>query len=214
MAIERIIFSSGSSGDIALEGLLRTPESNGRFPGVVVCHPHALYGGDMDISVVTGIAAALVKRQMVVMTFNFRGVGASQGSHDKGVGEVADALAALEYLEDHGSVDGGQLGMAGYSFGAGIALDATEASKEVRAVASVACPAPPLNDMVLHQINRPKLFIMGDIDYGLQPDMFKFLVYRFQPPREMEVLPGADHLLQGYETQVGEMVADFFTRTL
>ncbi len=168
----------------------------------------------MDSSVVTGIATALMRHQMVVMTFNFRGVGASQGSHDRGVGEVADALAALEYLEKHESVDAARLGMAGYSFGAGIALEATETSKGVRAVASVACPAPPLNDIVLHQINRPKLFIMGDIDYGLQPDLFKFLVYRFKPPREMEVLPGADHLLGGYETQVGDMVADFFTRTL
>lgn len=211
MVIDRITFSSD---DLALEGVLRIPDGDGRFPGVVVCHPHPLYGGDMDSSVVTGIATALVKRQMVVMTFNFRGVGGSQGSHDKGVGEVADALAALEYLEKHESVDGAQLGMAGYSFGAGIALSATEASKEVRAVASVACPAPRLNDMVLHQINRPKLFIMGDIDHGLQPDMFKFLVYRFQPPREMEVLPGADHLLAGHETQVGDMVADFFTRML
>lgn len=211
MDIQRITFSSD---DIALEGVLRIPEGNGRFPGVVVCHPHPLYGGDMDNSVVSGIATALVKRQMIVMTFNFRGVGASEGTHDKGVGEVADALAALEYVERHGSVDGAQLGMAGYSFGAGIALAATEASKDVRAVASVACPASPLNDMVLHQINRPKLFIMGDTEQGLQPDMFKFLVYRFQPPREMEVLPGADHLLAGYETQVGEIVADFFTRTL
>lgn len=211
MDIQRITFSSD---DIALEGVLRIPEGNGRFPGVVVCHPHPLYGGDMDNSVVSGIATALVKRQMIVMTFNFRGVGASEGTHDKGVGEVADALAALEYVERHGSVDGAQLGMAGYSFGAGIALAATEVSKDIRAVASVACPASPLNDMVLHQINRPKLFIMGDTEQGLQPDMFKFLVYRFQPPREMEMLPGADHLLAGYETQVGEMVADFFTRTL
>ena len=211
MAIERITFSSG---DITLEGLLRIPEGNGQFPGVVVCHPHPLYGGDMDNSVVTGIATALVKRHVVAMTFNFRGVGASLGSHDRGVGEVVDALAALEYLENHGSVEAAQLGMAGYSFGASIALYATEASKEVRVVASVACPAPPLNDIVLHQINRPKLFIMGDTDYVVQQGLFKFLVSRFQLPREMELLPRADHLLQGYEAQVGEMVADFFTRSL
>ncbi len=211
MVIERITFSSD---DIALEGLLHIPEGTGRFPRVVVCHPHPLYGGDMDSSVVTGIATALVKRQMVVMTFNFRGVGASQGNHDSGVGEVADALAALEYLENHGAVDAARLGMAGYSFGAGIALYATKASSEVRAVASVACPAPPLNDLVLHQINRPKLFTMGDTDYVVQAGMFKFLISRFLPPREMELLPRADHLLQGYEAQVGDMVADFFTRTL
>jgi alpha/beta superfamily hydrolase len=211
MDIQRVTFSSG---DITLEGVLRIPEGAGGFPGVVVCHPHPLYGGDMDSSVVTGIATALVKRQMVAMTFNFRGVGSSQGTHDRGVGEVADALAALEYLEHHGSVDAARLGIAGYSFGAGIALNATESSNEVRAVASVACPATPLNDLDLHQINRPKLFIMGDIDHGLEPDQFKFLVSRFKQSREVEVLPGADHFLGGRETQVGDLVADFFTRTL
>lgn len=202
------------SGGSLLEGRLLVPGGPGPFPAVVLCHPHPLYGGDMYNPVIEHTGQALLAGQMVALKFNSRGTGRSPGAFDHGVGEVADALSALDYLGQHPAVQGNLMGIAGYSFGAGIALDATEANPYVRAVASIACPAAPLNDLVLHRVNRPKLFVQGDADHLMEVDLFRFLVQRFRPPREIEVLEGADHGLAGYETRVGNLVGDFLKESL
>ena len=66
--------------------------------GVALCHPHPLYGGDMDNPVV--VRAAEVARDLGLATvrFNFRGVGQSTGEHGKGVAERLDVEAALDHL--------------------------------------------------------------------------------------------------------------------
>ncbi|MBI4340498.1 MAG: prolyl oligopeptidase family serine peptidase [Chloroflexi bacterium] len=210
MAISRISFTSDG---LTLEGLLALPQGEGPFPGVVVCHPHPLHGGDMHNAVVERIGHALEQRGMAALRFNFRGTGQSQGRYDQGVGEAADALAAVDFLGKQGAVDRLRMGIAGYSFGAGVALDATAENHDLRAVALVACPTAPLNDLVFHGIPFPKLFVQGDMDYLIPLDQFRFLVQRFRPPREVEVLEGADHSLVGHESRVGALVSDFFART-
>jgi hypothetical protein len=211
MAKKQVTFTSNG---LLLEGMLHLPEAARPCPGVVVCHPHPQHGGDMRNGVVEAIAAAVAQRGMAALAFNFRGVGGSQGRYDRGVGEAADALSALEFLTTQPEIDCNRLGIAGYSFGAGIALDAAAENHDLRAIVSVACPLSPLNDMVLHQINRPKLFIQGDADYLIEMELFRFLTQRFPPPREIAVLTGADHSLRGYEAEVGILAAGFFARHL
>ena len=84
----------------ALEGRLHLPEDGRPVAGVVVCHPHPLMGGDMNNNVVMGVCRELVGSGMAVLRFNFRGVGASAGTHDQGRGEVEDAREALRYLSE------------------------------------------------------------------------------------------------------------------
>ena len=66
--------------------------------GLVLCHPHPLYGGDMDNPVVVRAAEVAREAGLATLRFNFRGVGASEGSHDKGRGEQDDVRAALATL--------------------------------------------------------------------------------------------------------------------
>lgn len=202
------------SGNLILEGRLSLPQGQGQLPGVVICHPHPLYGGDMDNNVVEGITTALEERQMAVLAFNFRGVGHSQGTHDRGNGEVDDALAAARCLASNPSVDRERILIAGYSFGAVVALKAAAKDQGFQAVALVACPTRSLESPEVQAIIQPKLFIHGDKDNVVQMDVFQSLVQRLLQPTQIEVLPGADHFLQGYEDQVGERVADFFASTL
>ena len=82
--------------DISLEGVWHFPESAGLSPAVVVCHPHPLYGGDMSNNVVLALCQGLVKRNIVALRFNFRGVGASSGEFGSGIAEREDVRAALE----------------------------------------------------------------------------------------------------------------------
>ena len=85
-------------GEISLEGVLHLPDGEGTFPGVVVCHPHPLYGGDMENNVVITICQAMVARSVAALRFNFRGAGGSGGQFGGGVKERDDVTAALDYL--------------------------------------------------------------------------------------------------------------------
>ncbi|MFQ5880446.1 MAG: alpha/beta hydrolase, partial [Dehalococcoidia bacterium] len=80
---ERLAFACG---ELSLEGVLHRPEAS-PLAAVVVCHPHPLYGGDMDNQVVVSICRELAATGLTALRFNFRGVGASQGSFGGGVGE-------------------------------------------------------------------------------------------------------------------------------
>src|SRR5438874_12204216 len=101
------------SQQLTLEARLAVPASPGG--GVVICHPHPLYGGDMDNPVVVRAQEVCAGLGLATLRFNFRGVGASGGVHAGGVGEQDDASAALDTLAK--SIAGGVLAIAGYSFG-------------------------------------------------------------------------------------------------
>src|SRR5262245_30815594 len=80
--------------DLRLEALLAVPDTPSA--GVVICHPHPLYGGDMDNPVVVRMQEVCASLGLATLRFNFRGVGGSGGTHANGVGEQDDARAALD----------------------------------------------------------------------------------------------------------------------
>ena len=97
------------------ETLVNDPQEDRR--GLVfIGHPHPLHGGSMDNKVVQTIAQAAYQRGWVAVRPNFRGVGASDGSYDGGVGEAADMLAVVEFVTAH--YPALPIHLAGFSFGA------------------------------------------------------------------------------------------------
>ena len=87
----------GPAGDIECA----VDEPAGAPRGVaVVCHPHPQHGGTLDNKVAQTLARAFVQLGWRSVRFNFRGVGASAGVWDEGVGEVDDALAVIEAHRD------------------------------------------------------------------------------------------------------------------
>ena len=86
-----------------------------------------MYGGDMRNYVVATLCEAAVAQGLVALRFNFRGVGASQGTHEQGRGERSDVAAALAYLRSLPEIDSGRVGLAGYSFGAAMAATSADA---------------------------------------------------------------------------------------
>ncbi len=78
----------------------------------VIAHPHPLFGGTMDNKVVQTLARAFVQCGWQAVRFNFRGVGATEGAHDEGRGEVQDFLAVVQQCAPEGA-----LALAGFSFG-------------------------------------------------------------------------------------------------
>src|SRR5262245_51195760 len=103
------------AGGIRLDG--RLAGGPGARAGLVVWHPHPVYGGDMDSPVVVRTAEVGREAGVATLRFNYRGVGTSEGSYDNGVGEQEDIRAALNTLRAQ-LAPGAPLGLAGYSFGA------------------------------------------------------------------------------------------------
>ncbi len=126
------------SGDLTLEGLLANP--GGGAPAAVVCHPHPMYGGSMYNNVVEAMLAAMWQAGYATLRFNFRGVGASEGEHDGGPGEVDDAVGAMSFLLAQPGVRKEDAAMAGYSFGAMVAMSAGYERAEIARIVAVALP--------------------------------------------------------------------------
>ena len=90
-------------------------------PIALVLHPHPQYGGTMNNSVVAETFNTFMDNNFSVCRFNFRGVGKSEGEFDNGQGELADAAAALDWIERE-NFDNSHCWIAGFSFGALIAM--------------------------------------------------------------------------------------------
>ena len=199
---------------VSLEAVLHVPEAQGPVPGVVVCHPHPLYGGDMHNNVVMAIVAGVLDAGAAALRFNFRGVPGSTGTHDKGNGERDDAVAALRAMREDKRVDGSRVGIAGYSFGANVAMAVAAGDSAVPALALVGAPAAGLATPEATGYPHPKLIVAGDRDNALPADQIDALTRAMKGPVEVQVLPGADHFLLGYEGAISKQVQAFFAATL
>lgn len=197
-------------GDLKLEAILHLPGVAGRLPLVVLCHPHPLYGGSMDNTVVLSMAEALEQEGFIALRFNFRGVGRSQGSYGGGVAEEEDIRAALAFASSLKEATPGWIGLAGYSFGARVALGVGCHDDRVKALAAISPPLSSLTADLLEGCTKPKLFIMGDRDHVSAPETLQAFLTRIPQPKESEVVPGADHFWFGFEDKVARRLAAFF----
>ncbi len=197
------------------EGVVAQPEEHANLmPGVVVCHPHPLYGGNMDSNVVLAVAFALAEQGFATLRFNFRGAGGSEGRHGKGEVEQQEVLGALELMKDWPGADERRLGVAGYSFGASVVLGSPALHRKARAFALISPPLRALESTELRTNNHPTLVIAGDRDKLVQSDQFPAALESFAQPPTCHVVAGADHFWFGHENQLAPRVAEFFSGTL
>lgn len=182
----------------SLEALLNAGAENPAY-AAVVAHPHPLFGGTMHNKVVFHAMKALNGFGIPVLRFNFRGVGTSQGSHDKGNGEVDDVRTALEYMKQNFNVP---LIFAGFSFGAATGLQAACPDADVKAVISIGTPMVADNRFYqysyLENCEKPKLFISGDHDQFATPEQLSELLERVAEPKRLVLIAGGDHFFAGH----------------
>ena len=192
--------------DIVLEGLVSLAEP---VPNVaaVICHPHPLRGGNMRNNVVAALVETLQNHGVSTLRFNFRGTGHSGATHDDGNAERADVLAAMEYLSQQ--QPGASLIVLGYSFGAGVGLQAAAADTRVQALIGVGVPVARLEAGLLEYCPKAKLFILGDRDHVCPLPAMQELAARCVPPTHVAVLPGADHFFWDREGEVAQAAMAF-----
>ncbi len=198
--------------EIMLEGIFSLPEGEDPCGLVIVCHPHPLYGGNMDNAVVEAVCRALGKRGLGWLKFNFRGVGRSGGNFGGGVGEKEDARAAVSFGATQEKVDGERMGICGYSFGSIVAFGASVEDARIKAVAGISPFIQPAD--LLNRYRRPKLFISGTHDEWVDVQNLERLVENLPEPKELVIQAGADHFWFGSESLMAEKVSGFFVRYL
>ncbi len=210
---------------LSFEGVVATPDDAdgktpdgktpvGKYPGVVICHPHPLFGGNMDNNVVLAVAFELVEQGFAVLRFNFRGVGNSEGEHTKGEKEFEEALGALDFMRAWQQVDGNWVGILGYSFGTGVILGSPALQKRPKVFAFVSPSIERLKSTSLQKDKRPKFIITGNRDKLAGAEGLQAVLDSFVQPPELHVIDGADHFWMGLESQVVGPVSQFFLKNL
>ena len=202
------------SGGLLLEGILTIPGATERLPAVIVCHPHPLYGGSMDNNVVSGICEALTQAELISFTFNFRGVGGSQGEFGQGIGEQGDVEAAISFISTVKKVDSDRIGLAGYSAGAGFALPVGYKDVRIKALAAISPPLSMFDFDLLKGCPKPKLLISGSKDDLIPIENLLQFCNGLPEPKQCESIEGADHFWWGYESHLAAKVTSFFTEVL
>jgi alpha/beta superfamily hydrolase len=212
------IKSTGAS----LEAALQMPSDAARHGVVVVCHPHPLYGGSMHNNVVNALCDAALQEGLAALRFNFRGVGASSGTHTGGAGEEDDVIAAIETASQE--VDGrAAIGLAGYSFGASMAASALSRCEE--SVQALVLISPPMGRLALAllgddaraglyatQSDRhgpPLLLATGDNDSVCPARDLEGLATQLEPRPTYVLIEGADHFWTGHEDALRDTAGSF-----
>jgi len=189
-----------STGSFEIEGLLH---KNSAANGVVITHPHPLYGGNMHNNVVVAISQAYQKMGYTTLRFNFRGVGGSQGSYGDGIGEQEDVSAAIAYLADLGMK---QIDLAGYSFGAWVNVCLGCAAAGIANMVMVAPPVAFIEFDPIGTIECLKLIVTGSRDDIAPPAMIRQTYQKWKAEAHFEVINGADHFYGGYEDRLKEIL--------
>jgi alpha/beta superfamily hydrolase len=175
----------------------------GAASGYVVCHPHPLYGGDMDNPVVIRAAEVARAGGAATLRLNFRGVGKSGGVHDSGQGERDDVKAAVAALAAR-LPSGSRIGIMGYSFGAAMAA---RAARPDSPEAPLALIAPPLSmyDLGFLQAKPGRiLLVAGTADSYCPLEALHRLAAL--TGAEARVIDGADHFFFGKLYPLGEAI--------
>ncbi len=185
---------SASAQAIVLSAEAFLPERP--LAAVVITHPHPLHGGSMFTPVPSALFERASAMGLAAVRFDFRGVGASTGTHDSGVGERDDVRSVIAWLRDAlsvGETNDVPVFLAGWSFGADVMLAVDDD------VAGWFAVAPPLAvvdpaDMVAAAALNPKRLMVPQHDQFCAPDRAREITSTWVAT-DIEVVDGADHFL-------------------
>lgn len=165
-------------------------------PVALVLHPHPLYGGTMNNKIVYQLYQSFARAGFSVLRFNFRGVGRSLGKFDDGIGELTDAAAGLDWLQQQ-NPNASHCWISGFSFGAWIALQLLMRRPEIEGFVGISPPANMYDFGFLSPCPAHGLVLQGDRDEIVQENAVSQLVGKLRAQKglkiDYKVIAGADH---------------------
>lgn len=192
---------AGAAGDIELIVDLPATEP---LAVAVCCHPHPLFGGTLTNKVIHTVARSFAAQGAVAVRFNFRGVGASQGAHDSGVGETDDLVTVADWARARWP--GLPLWLGGFSFGSYVALRGAARL----APALLVTVAPPVGRWDFSDIVAPAcpwLVVQGSEDELVPAAGVVAWAQALQPAVRIVMLDGATHFFHGRLHELQDAVA-------
>jgi alpha/beta superfamily hydrolase len=194
-----------------LEGRYNHSKSQ-NAPLALILHPHSQHGGNMNNKVVYTLFHAFVRRGFSVLRFNFRGVGRSQGRFDNGQGELADAAAALDWLQAY-NANAGACWIAGFSFGAWIGMQLLMRRPEIDGFVSVAPPANVYDFTFLAPCPSSGLIVHGTGDEVVPEPSVAKLAHKLDSQKGISVayktIAGASHFFSNELDDLNKIVDSY-----
>ena len=202
--------------DGRLEGRYH-PQKDRDAPIAIVLHPHPAYGGTMNNKVVYNLHYAFYNLGFTVLRFNFRGVGRSQGEFDSGIGELADAATALDWLQTNNPA-ASQCWVAGYSFGAWIGMQLLMRRPETDGFISVSPPTNMYDFSFLAPCPASGLILHGGADTVVPPVEVERVVNKLRTQKgiviDHEVVDGASHFWAEHLPEVEKRVGAYLDKRI
>ncbi len=194
-----------------------TPGKSPSAPIALILHPHPQHGGTMNNKVVYSLFTAFAERDFSTLRFNFRGVGRSQGTYDRGEGELSDAASALDWLQSI-NPNARSVWVAGFSFGAWIGMQLLMRRPEIESFVSVAPPANMLDFSFLAPCPSSGLILHGGADEIVPEPFVSKLVTKLSHQRgihlDYRVVPEAGHFFTNQLDQLASHVEDYLDQVL
>jgi alpha/beta superfamily hydrolase len=199
---ETAVFIDGPQGP--LEALyLDTADATGI---ALICHPNPVQGGTMLNKVVSTLQRTARDAGMLTLRFNYRGVGASAGSHDMGSGEVDDAWAVARWLRaKHPELP---LTILGFSFGGFVAATlAGRLEAEGEAVQQLFMVAPAVMRITERLPQQATLtVIQPDADEVVDPPLVYDWSDTLERPHELLKVAECGHFFHGKLTDLKDLL--------
>ena len=170
------VILTGASGRI--EGSY-TAGKDPSAPIALILHPHPKAGGQMNNPVAVQLFHLFMKRGFAVLRFNYRGVGKSQGEFDSGIGELADAASALDWLQSSNPT-ASQCWVAGYQFGAWIGMQLLMRRPETDGFISITPPTNMYDFSFLAPCPASGLILHGGNDTVVPPSEVERVVSKLR----------------------------------
>lgn len=163
--------------------------------GIIITHPHPLYGGNMYNAVVEAIYRVYAKNDYSTLRFNFRGVGESQGTYDDGNGEKNDVMAAYAFMKDNQIQ---HIDLAGYSFGSWVNGNVVALNNPYRNLIMISPPVSFMDFVGILPIENLTLTITGDRDEFAHQDDLNRILQKLNGDAHHISIEGADHFYTGF----------------
>lgn len=178
---------------------------------IIICHPHPLHGGSMKNKVVHTIARACLSKNIMVLRFNFRGVGLSQGSFDDGIGEYDDVISVMNYIKNYYPKI--PIWLGGFSFGGGIAIRVA-AAIESKALITIAPSVFKNNFLIRNEPICPWLILHGNKDEVIKIHTLIDWHKNLEVTSRIVIIDGATHFFHGCLVELRAEIETFIEQNI
>ena len=186
-------------------------------PIALVMHPDPTAGGTMNNKVVYSVYHTFIQQGFTVLRFNFSGVGKSGGECSDGEKNLHDATIALDWLQS-ANPSYSSCWVAGFSFGAHIAMNLTARRPEIDRFIIIAPPVEKYEASFSHSSPASGLVVQGDKDEIVLEKSVANMASKLAKKRNSnvvyELVENADHFFTDKISDLNNIVSSYIDDTM